>query len=620
METMEIAMVPSAIVKEKDMTKRGQWNNRVEFMLAMVGSVVGLGNIWRFPYLCYKNGGGAFLIPYIIFMCICGIPLFFLEVVLGQYTNQGGITAWGKICPVFKGIGYASNMISFYTAIYYIIILAWASLYLVMSFTAVLPWAHCNNTWNTEYCVDFSNKTDVKNWTNALNTTIAMSASSPITEFWERRVLKISDGIHSLGTVRWDLALCLLVGWIICYFCIWKGVSFTGKVVYFTATFPYLMLVILMFRGITLPGAYEGIIFYLKPDIRRIMDPQVWMEAGSQIFYSYAVCLGFNIAFGSYNKYHYSCYRDCIVICIVDSLTGIFAGFAIFSVLGFMANEQKVSIMEVAQSGPGLAFIVYPKAVTMMPIAPLWSCLFFLMVIFLGLDSQFVVVASLATALMDMFPGLSKMHYSRELLILAICVICFLLGLLLITEGGMYIFQLFDYYAVSGTCLLLVGMCETLSISWIYGANRFYDNIEDMIGYRPWPLMKICWLYVTPLVCLVIFLFSLITYTPLKYNNWYMYPAWGYVIGWFLAISSVICIPVYAIYIFLKTEGSFMQRINQIITPSDDLPQPKRHQPASPPSEHSSVPESSPPDLSTAPYSTTLPNEMVFTSESQSHL
>uniref|UniRef100_A0A8B9U9S6 Transporter n=1 Tax=Anas zonorhyncha TaxID=75864 RepID=A0A8B9U9S6_9AVES len=540
-------------IKKEQMEERGQWSSKMEFVLSVAGEIIGLGNVWRFPYLCYKNGGGAFLIPYLIFLFTCGIPLFLLETALGQYTSQGGVTAWRKICPIFEGLGYSAQVIESYLNIYYIIILSWALFYLFSSFTSVLPWASCNNPWNSDLCVDFLNKSSLDNRTMPAN------ATSPVVEFWEKRVLGLTDGIHKLGTVRWELALCLLLAWIICYFCIWKGVKSTGKVVYFTATFPYVMLIILLVRGVTLPGAAEGIIFYLKPDISRLADPQVWMDAGTQILFSYAICQGCLTALGSYNKYTNNCYRDCFMLCFLNSATSFVAGFAIFSVLGFMAREQGVPIAEVAESGPGLAFIAYPTAVTMMPVSQLWSCLFFLMLIFLGLDSQFVCVESMVTALIDMFPAVFRKKGRRELLILTIAVICYLLGLLLVTEGGMYIFQLFDYYAASGTCLLFVAIFEVICIGWVYGANRFYDNIEDMIGFRPWPLIKICWLVITPGLCLAVFLFSLIKYTPLKYNNTYVYPTWGYVLGWMMALSSMVCIPLYAIFILLRTKGPLKQ-------------------------------------------------------------
>ncbi|XP_032974109.1 sodium- and chloride-dependent betaine transporter isoform X1 [Rhinolophus ferrumequinum] len=566
-----VSWVPEEGEKLDQVKDRGQWTNKMEFVLSVAGEIIGLGNVWRFPYLCYKNGGGAFFIPYFIFFFTCGIPVFFLEVALGQYTSQGSVTAWRKICPLLQGIGLASVVIESYLNIYYIIILAWALFYLFSSFTSQLPWITCTNTWNTEHCKDFLNHSGVNTVTPSENFT------SPVMEFWERRVLGITSGIHDLGALRWELALCLLLAWVICYFCIWKGVKTTGKVVYFTATFPYLMLVILLIRGITLPGAYEGIIYYLKPDLSRLKDPQVWMDAGTQIFFSFAICQGCLTALGSYNKYHNNCYKDCIALCFLNSATSFVAGFVVFSILGFMSQEQGVPISEVAESGPGLAFIAFPKAVTMMPLSQLWSCLFFIMLIFLGLDSQFVCVECLVTASVDMFPRQLRKSGRRELLILVIAVTCYLIGLFLVTEGGMYIFQLFDYYACSGICLLFLAMFEVICVSWVYGADRFYDNVEDMIGYRPWPLVKISWLFLTPGLCLATFFFSLTKYTPLKYNNIYVYPAWGYSIGWFLALSSMVCVPLFIVVTLLKTQGSFKKRLRQLITPDPRLPQPKQH-------------------------------------------
>uniref|UniRef100_A0A8C6HRT0 Transporter n=1 Tax=Mus spicilegus TaxID=10103 RepID=A0A8C6HRT0_MUSSI len=549
--------------KGKDQVKdRGQWTNKMEFVLSVAGEIIGLGNVWRFPYLCYKNGGGAFFIPYFIFFFSCGIPVFFLEVALGQYSSQGSVTAWRKICPLLQGIGMASVVIESYLNIYYIIILAWALFYLFSSFTWELPWTTCTNSWNTEHCVDFLNHSSARGVSSSENFT------SPVMEFWERRVLGITSGIHDLGSLRWELALCLLLAWIICYFCIWKGVKSTGKVVYFTATFPYLMLIILLIRGVTLPGAYQGIVFYLKPDLLRLKDPQVWMDAGTQIFFSFAICQGCLTALGSYNKYHNNCYRDSIALCFLNSATSFVAGFVVFSILGFMSQEQGIPISEVAESGPGLAFIAFPKAVTMMPLSQLWSCLFFIMLLFLGLDSQFVCMECLVTASMDMFPQQLRKSGRRELLILAISVVSkpLVLAALLNIEGSMG-----QEAFTSGSHLF--------SHSAGSGADRFYDNVEDMIGYRPWPLVKISWLFLTPGLCLATFFFSLSKYTPLKYNNVYMYPSWGYSIGWLLAFSSMACVPLFIIITFLKTQGSFKKRLRRLITPDPSLPQPGRRPP-----------------------------------------
>uniref|UniRef100_A0A8C9W157 Transporter n=1 Tax=Scleropages formosus TaxID=113540 RepID=A0A8C9W157_SCLFO len=530
---------------EGKIKERGQWNNKVEFVLSVAGEIIGLGNVWRFPYLCYKNGGGAFFIPYLIFLFTCGIPVFFLETSLGQYTSEGGVTCWRKISPLFEGVGYATQVIVALLNFYYIIVLAWGIFYLSYSFSWELPWSSCNNTWNTPIKCFFSMV--FKNQSYLVNFSSPENATSPVIEFWERRVLRISSGIDHIGVLHWDLALCLLLAWFLCYFCIWKGVKSTGKVVYFTATFPYIMLLILLIRGVTLPGASRGIQFYLYPDLGRLADPQVWMDAGTQIFFSYAICLGCLTALGSYNKYNNNCYR-----CRSGQAENI-------SQLEFCRDRSSLTIPMWPFLGPGLAFIAYPRAVSMMPISPLWACFFFIMIILLGLDSQFVCVESLVTAMVDMYPSLFRRKNRRELFILAVVVVSYLMGLIMLTEGGMYVFQLFDYYAASGMCLLFVAIFETVCIAWVYGADRFYDNIEDMIGYRPNRVIKYCWMFFTPATCFGTFAFSLIKYTPLKYNNEYVYPQWGYALGWMLALSSMICIPLWIVYKLCTTKGTLRE-------------------------------------------------------------
>uniref|UniRef100_A0A3Q3FMC5 Transporter n=1 Tax=Labrus bergylta TaxID=56723 RepID=A0A3Q3FMC5_9LABR len=273
----------------KKLEARGHWGNKAEFILTVMGAIIGPGNVWRFPYLCYRNGGGVFFIPYILFIFTCGVPLFFLETALGQYTSQGAITCWRNICPLFQGMGYASHLIIAVSGTSYIVILAWAFFYLFSSFSAELPWATCGNYWNTGR--------------------LPCKVKNAQMKHEERRVLKISGGIEEVGSLRWELALCLILSWVICYFCVWKGIKSTGKVAYFTATFPYVMLLVLLIRGVTLPGAMDGIIYYLYPDISRLSDPQVWMDAGTQIFFSYAIGLGFLTSLGSYNTYNNDCYK-----------------------------------------------------------------------------------------------------------------------------------------------------------------------------------------------------------------------------------------------------------------------------------------------------------------------
>ncbi|XP_034023848.1 LOW QUALITY PROTEIN: sodium- and chloride-dependent GABA transporter 2-like [Thalassophryne amazonica] len=547
--------------------ERGHWASKVEFLLAVAGNVVGLGNVWRFPYLCYKYGGGAFLVPYLVFAVTCGVPLFLLETTIGQYTQEGAITCWRKLCPLAEGLGCGELLILFYGCMTYIIILAWALLYVVFSFNSKLPWASCNNEWNTGDCVDFS----MPNITNNNQTNTASAA----TEFWERRVLALSGGIEEIGGIRWEVLLCLIALWIICYFCIWKGVRSTGKVVYFTATFPYVMLFILLIRGLSLPGALEGVKFYLLPEPSRLTDPQVWMAAGAQIFYSYSVGAGTLTVLGSYNTYNNNCYKDCLWLCLLNGATSVVAGFEVFSVLGFMAHEQGVPIAQVAESGPGLAFIAYPQAVAMMPVPQLWSVCFFFMLIFLGLDTEFVAMEVVITSITDMFPRKMRRAGWRELVLLLLCLTWFFSQLIMITEGGMYVFQLFDYYACNGACILFLCVFECLALGWVFGTEQLCVIIKDMTGVHPNPFFKICWCYLTPLVSLGTFICSLVKYQPLTFNHWYVYPTWAYVLGWILALSSILCVPGWALYKLCTGSGTLSQRFHVLCQPDPSMTQRK---------------------------------------------
>ncbi|XP_059505688.1 sodium- and chloride-dependent taurine transporter-like isoform X1 [Stegostoma tigrinum] len=551
--------------------QREKWASKLDFILSVAGGFIGLGNVWRFPYLCYKNGGGAFLIPYFIFLIGGGLPVFFLEVALGQYTSQGGITCWEKLCPIFSGIGCASIVIVSLLNVYYIVILAWGLYYLFQTFQSELPWATCGHSWNTKNCIEDRLRKNISLCVTCNGTNL----TSPVTEFWERNVLGLSSGIDQVGSLKWELALCLMAAWIICFFCIWKGVRSTGKVVYITATFPFLMLLVLLIRGVTLPGATQGIKFYLYPDITRLGDPQVWIDAGTQIFFSYAICLGAMTSLGSYNKYKYNCYRDCMLLGCLNSGTSFVSGFAIFSILGFMAQEQGVDIADVAESGPGLAFIAYPKAVSMMPWPTFWAILFFVMLLLLGLDSQFVEVEGQITSLVDLYPSFLRKGYRREIFIAITCTLSYLLGLTMVTEGGLYVFQLFDYYAASGMCLLWVAFFECIAIAWVYGADDFYDAIEDMIGYRPGIWMKWSWTVVTPLLCMACFIFSLAKYTPLTYNKVYKFPDWAEGLGWLLALSSMICIPLVVVVKIIQSDGPIIERIKMLTAPKGEGRKPK---------------------------------------------
>ncbi|KAJ6217656.1 hypothetical protein RDWZM_008813 [Blomia tropicalis] len=534
---------------------REQWANKFEFILACMAYAIGLGNVWRFPYLCYKNGGGAFFIPYFIFLIFGAIPILFLEVGIGQYFRSGGITVWKQICPLFAGIGIGTVTISFILNCYYIIVLAWAILYLYNSFSTILPWSTCDNWWNTDKC-----------WSPLLNVTAKHDSVNSVTEFWEKRILQISPGIDQPNGIQPELAITLLIAWVICFFCIWKGVKSTGKAVYVTAIFPYVVITALFIRGITLPGASMGIKFYIFPDFERMLDSQVWIDAGTQIFFSYAIALGCMTALGSYNQFNNNFYHQLFFLTCMNSGTSFYSGFAIFSVLGYMAHEQGLTVQQVAESGPGLAFIAYPRAVATMPWSSFWAIMFFTMIILLGLGSQFVGVEGFVTAVVDLFPRYLRYGKRREWFIFWTCIISYLIGLSMVTRGGMYVFQLFDFYGASGICLLFYCFWQAFVIGWIYKADRFYNNIEEMIGFQIIPWFRWCWKWFTPAATSATLAFYVATHSSIKYNGTYEYPAWGIAFGWFLALISIIMMPITMIVIWFQTPN-VPNKLRHLITP-----------------------------------------------------
>nr|XP_042900478.1 sodium-dependent dopamine transporter-like isoform X2 [Parasteatoda tepidariorum] len=504
-------------------------------------------------------------------LAVGGIPLFFMELALGQYNRKGAITCWGRIVPLLKGVGYAVVLISFYVDFYYNVIIAWSLYFFIASFSSVLPWTTCDNPWNTPLCRELP----PLNASRSVNESTTVSGilhnehirTSPAEEYFNRAVLELSEspGIDDLGHVKWEMCLCLIAVYLICYFSLWKGISTSGKVVWFTALFPYVVLFVLLIRGCTLPGAVDGIRFYLTPNFSALADANVWVDAATQVFFSLGPGFGVLLAYASYNEFHNNVYRDALLTSAVNSATSLLSGFVIFSVLGYMAHRANVEVKDVATEGPGLVFIVYPEALATMPGSSFWSVMFFLMLLTLGLDSSFGGSEAIITAVSDEYPFLKK---NRELFVAGLFSFYFLVGLPSCTQGGAYIVQLLDRYA-AGYSILFAVFFEAIAVSWIYGIGRFSGDIKEMLGFEVGKWWKFCWFFIAPVFLMLIIVYGLIDYEPLSYEH-YVYPVWANIFGWCIAASSVLCIPIVAIFQMLKTPGTFMQRLRKLLKPYRD--------------------------------------------------
>ncbi|XP_047440136.1 sodium- and chloride-dependent neutral and basic amino acid transporter B(0+) [Mugil cephalus] len=557
-------------------TERGNWNSKKEYMLSMIGYAVGLGNIWRFPYLAYKNGGGAFLIPYFLMLFVAGIPLFFLESALGQFSSQGPVNVWNAV-PLMQGVGVAMVMVTVIISIYYNVIIAYSLYYMFASMQSVLPWSGCFS-WSNSNCSDtHAGHCNGTNFTMANSTQdnhtcpSSNSMQSPSEQYWDVVVLQRSSGLDETGTIVWHLALCLLLSSIIVSAALIKGIKSSGKVVYFTATFPYVVIVILLIRGVTLEGAGDGIEFYIgsRSNLTKLTEVQVWKDAATQTFYSLSIGWGGVMTLASYNNFHNNVFKDSFAITLTNAGTSVLAGFAIFSILGHMARVYNIPVDEVVKEGFGLAFIAYPDALSKLPISPLWSILFFFMLLTVGLDSQFAGIEVVTTCLLDTFPKFFKSKHA--ILTLATTSILYLLGLPCITEAGIYWLTLMDQF-VANWVLLFLSLVELIGVSYIYGCNRFIKDIEMMLGkkhYTFWLWWRACWFFISPCIIVVILVWSVINFVPPAYGE-IQYPTWGLALGWCMIAFILIWIPLVAVYKLTKARGNIWKRVKSVCSPSEE--------------------------------------------------
>eukprot|EP01069_Polyplicarium_translucidae_P009201 Polyplicarium_translucidae@DN3298_c0_g1_i10.p2 len=387
------------------------------------------------------------------------MPMLVIELAVGQRMQMGFMRVWRSINSRLSGLGLVSVALATLCAVYYNVIVAWSFFYLFNSFRSPLPWAEGG-----------------------------LNPSDSAKKFWLEEALRKAESMGAVdGKIHAPMMGCLSVAWIVVYFCVFRGIKSTGRVVYFTALFPYLGLLILFFRGVTLPGAGTGILYYIRPQWGKLFSPHVWAAAGSQIFYSLGIAWGALVNFASFNPKKNDFFADAAIVVAVNSFTSIFAGIVVFAVVGHMSHTSGMAIEEVARAGSGLAFVVYPAALATMKGAWFFSILFFIMLISLGVGSEFSMVEVAITALIE---GSLFRSIRKEVLALFVCLGMWGVGILLSSSVGLYWVDLLDTFTGS-VALYVVALCEVLAVAFGYGFTRLAADCEEMSGRRVGPASNI---------------------------------------------------------------------------------------------------------------------------------
>eukprot|EP00099_Drosophila_melanogaster_P016487 NP_572219.1 nutrient amino acid transporter 1 [Drosophila melanogaster] len=562
---------------EKPTAERTNWGNGLEFLMSCISVSVGLGNVWRFPFTAYENGGGAFLIPYIIVLFLIGKPMYYLEMIMGQFTSQGTVKIW-SVVPGFVGVGYGQAFGTICIISYYSSLLALTLYYLFVSFQSELPWSYCRDEWTN--CVNSRPQEYVDNLLTGvslanesarnLSGIVANDETEKLQSSSElyflnvviKEKLDISDGV---GDPDWKLTLALFVAWVVIFLVIMRGVKSSGKAAYFLALFPYVVLFVLLIRAVTLEGARDGILFFLEPQWGELLNPTVWKEAVVQCFFSLAVGSGPIIMFASYNRFDHGIYRDAMIVTTLDTLTSLLGGITIFAILGNLAHNLQIeNIRDVVRSGTGLAFISYPDAISKFQAVPqLFSVLFFFMLFVLGIGSIVALQSTIVTIICDQFKG---WKYWKVALTTSVCG--FLMGLVYVTPGGQWILTLVDFYG--GTYVVFIlAIFELAGIVWVYGLQNFCDDIEFMCNRRVSLYWRVCWSFFTPVMMIIIFIYSMVTIEPIKYSELY-FPEAANIAGWLLFAIGAAQFPLWGLwYISRHPQGTYWKSLKASLKPSD---------------------------------------------------
>ncbi len=430
---------------------RESWNTRSAFVLAAIGSAVGLGNLWGFPYKLYTYGGGAFLIPYFIAMLIMGIPLLIMEFSLGHWAQQGPPGAFGSILKKYRFLGWWLVALAFVIITYYAVILGYCIDYLVVSIISLgkssLPWA----------------------------------AEGPaVAEHYFLKNMVGFDGSMALGMPAWKIVAGSLASWLLIYLCLFRGVKWVSKVVLVTVPLPWIMLLILTVRGLTLPGAIQGLEFYLEPRWGKLLNPETWRFAFGQVFFSMSLGFAVMLSYASFLHRKSDINNNALIIGLGDIGTSFIAGIAVFSMLGGMSFASGTPVPDLVPEGTvGLSFIVFPYGLTQLPAAAFFSCIFFLALLTLGIDSAFSIVEACLITVCD-----TKKHWPRKYVLPWICIVGAGVGLVFTTtRGGLNWLDLVDGLINGPFGILIVALAECLVVGWAWN-GKFVKEMRKHANER----------------------------------------------------------------------------------------------------------------------------------------
>ncbi len=438
--------------------QRETWGSRGGFVLAAVGSAVGLGNLWGFPYKLYSYGGGAFLIPYILAMFCIGIPMLILEFSLGHFTQRAAPNAYARTGRKKEFIGWWGIILGFVIITYYPVILAYCVSFMGFSIQGIinggkLPWAG----------------TGIEGVENAKT-------------FFSQTYLGAIDG-PALGSIRTNLIIPLLITWVAMYFCIFRGVKLVSKIVWLTVPLPGLMLVVLAVRGLTLEGSMQGLVYFLDPVWSQLAKPSTWRFAFGQVFFSLSLAFGVMLTYASFLHRKSDINNNAAIIGLADFVTSFIAGLAIFATLGGMAfvtaqAGAAVGVENVVDAGPGLAFVAFPYALAQLPGAPWWSLVFFFTLITLGIDSGFSITESVLAGLVD------KTGWRRCIVLPVMSLVGLGFGLFYITQGGLSWLGVIDGF-INGTWgIAFLGLLECVVLGWLYRIETLREHANERSDWQ----------------------------------------------------------------------------------------------------------------------------------------